>query len=76
MTDVGLTPDDAPQSGQLKAVPSHGSLQEAGKMLPQMSQVASQTMGPVQQAGPAAGIGQPLSQIPGSTQSLSSSVDG
>ncbi|DBA85510.1 TPA: hypothetical protein ACH3X2_000454 [Trebouxia sp. C0005] len=76
VTDVGLTPDDAPQSGQLKAVPSHGSLQEAGKMLPQMSQVASQTMGPVQQAGPAAGIGQPLSQIPGSTQSLSSSVDG
>ena len=70
MTDLGLTPHDAPQGGQLTAVPSHGSLQEAGKMLPQMSQVASQTMGAVQ-AGHTAGTGQPPSQIPGSTQSLS-----
>ncbi|KAL0020923.1 hypothetical protein WJX77_011398 [Trebouxia sp. C0004] len=77
VTDLGLTPHDTPQGGQLTAVPSHGSLQEAGKMLAQMSQVPSQTMGAVQ-AGHTVGIGQPPtgSQIPGSTQSLSSNADG
>ncbi len=74
-TDFGLMPHATPQGGQLTAAPSHGSLQQAGKMLPQVNQVPSQTVGAVQ-AGHTAGIGQPLSQIPGSTQSLSSNADG
>ena len=74
-TDFGLMPRAAPQGGQLTAVPSHGTLQEAGKMLPQMSQVPRQTIGAVR-AGHTAGIGQPPSQIPGSTHSLSSTADG
>ena len=74
-TNFGLMPHATPQGGQLTAAPSHGSLQQAGKMLPQVNQVPSQTVGAVQ-AGHTAGIGQPLSQIPGSTQSLSSNADG
>ncbi len=74
-TNFGLMPHATPQGGQLTAAPSHGSLQQAGKMLPQVNQVPSQTIGAVQ-AGHTAGIGQPLSQIPGSTQSLSSNADG
>lgn len=75
VTDLGLTPHVAPQGGQLIAAPSHGSLQEAGKMLPQVSQVPSHPMG-AQQAGRTAGIGQPPSQISGSTQSLPPTADG
>jgi len=75
VTDFGLAPHDTPQGGQLTAVPSHGSLQEAGQMLPQMSQVPNQTMGAVQ-VGHTAGSGQLHSQIPGSTQSLPSNADG
>ncbi len=74
-TDFSLTPHATPHGGQSTAVPLHGSLQEAGKMLQQMSQVPSQTMGAVQ-VGHTAGIGQPPSQIPGSTQSLASNADG
>ena len=71
MTEFGLTPHDATQNGRLMAVPSHGSLHEAGQEAVQqrMGQQPSQTVG-AGQPGNMAEAGQVPNQASGSSQAI------